>query len=129
MSMTFQRGEYLPPKGEAVSWQRYKFPGSLFRFGGFIAVLAFLGYSMAHLGIDLKRILGLFGRLGDLIADRYYPPEMDYVMQGDYLASVFETVQMAYLGGLFGILLAIPLAWLAAYNVTIGRRTVIPWPG
>jgi len=109
-----------------VDWRRSRRPGILIRWGAFLGVLVFLGYSMAYLNIDLARILGLFGRVGNLLADRYYPPEIGYVMQGDYLASVLETVQMAYLGGLFGILLAIPLAWFASYNMTLGRRTFYP---
>ena len=87
-----------------LAWRRLGSRGSLIRWGLFSGTLVFLAYSMAYLKIDLARILGLFGRVGNLIADRYYPPEVSYVLQDDYLASVLETLQMAYLGGLFGIL-------------------------
>ncbi len=126
MSWSFQSAEVTSPQGEKLSWQRYRFPGSLIRSFALIGIAVFLGYSTAYLKVDLQRVIGLFGRVGDLIAQRYYPPDMAYVADADYLASVFETIQMAYLGGLFGILLAIPLAWLAAYNVTIGRRSAYP---
>lgn len=109
-----------------ADWRRERRPGTLLRWGVFLAILLFLAYAMDYLKVDLSRILGLFGRVGHLIADRYYPPDIDYVLQGDYLQSVLETVQMAYLGGLFGILLAIPMAWFAAYNVTPGRRSFYP---
>jgi len=109
-----------------ADWRRERRPGTLLRWGVFLAILLFLVYAMDYLKVDLSRILGLFGRVGHLIADRYYPPDIDYVLQGDYLQSVLETVQMAYLGGLFGILLAIPMAWFAAYNVTPGRRSFYP---
>ncbi len=112
--------------GEELAWRRYRYPQSLLRAAALVGTLAFLAYSMVYLNVDLKRILGLFGRVGDLIVDRYYPPDIAYVLDKDYLASVLETVQMAYLGGLFGILLAIPLAWFAAYNLTLGRRSVYP---
>ena len=121
--------DIAPPRaetGEALTWSRFRYPDSLIRYGVLLGTVAFLGYSMAYLKVDMSRILGLFGRVGDLIAKRYYPPDIDYVLEADYLASVLETVQMAYLGGLFGILAAIPLAWLAAYNMTPGRRSTYP---
>ena len=124
-----QTRDMAPPRGgqgEPLTWSRFRYPDSLIRYGALLGTIAFLGYSMAYLKVDLNRILGLFGRVGDLIAKRYYPPDIDYVLEADYLASVLETVQMAYLGGLFGILLAIPLAWFAAYNMTLGRRSVYP---
>ena len=111
---------------QELTWSRFRYPGSLVRGGILLGTLVFLGYSMAYLNIDLKRILGLFGRVGSLVAKRYYPPDIAYVLETDYLASVLETVQMAYLGGLFGILFAIPLAWFAAYNMTPGRRSFYP---
>jgi len=113
-------------EGEAVTWSRFRYPGSLIRYGLLLGCLLFLAYSMHYLNVDLARILGLFGRVGTLLAERYYPPDIGYVLDGDYLASVLETVQMAYLGGLFGILLTLPLAWLAAWNVTLDRRGLYP---
>ena len=112
--------------GAVLAWSRFGRRGSLIRWGLFSGTIVFLAYAMAYLKIDLARILGLFGRVGSLIADRYYPPEVSYVLQGDYLSSVLETLQMAYLGGLFGILVAIPLAWFASYNMTLGRWTFYP---
>ncbi|MEM7170764.1 MAG: phosphonate ABC transporter, permease protein PhnE [Pseudomonadota bacterium] len=111
---------------DVLDWRQTRRPGLLIRWGIFLAALVFLTYAMDFLKVDMARILGLFGRVGALIADRYYPPEMSYVLQKDYLASVLETVQMAYLGGLFGIILAIPLAWFASYNMTLGRRSFYP---
>jgi len=126
--MTDESQKMSPMAGddEALRWRRFGRPGGFTRWSLFIATMVFLAYSMAYLKVDLARILGLFGRVGNLIADRYYPPEISYVLQADYLNSVLETVQMAYLGGLFGILLAIPLAWFAAYNMTLGRRSYYP---
>jgi phosphonate transport system permease protein len=51
---------------------------------------------------------------------------MDYVMEADYLSSVFDTIQMAYLGALFGMMMAVPLGWFGAYNMTPSRRYVFP---
>ena len=109
-----------------AEWRRFKFPGSLIRYVGVLAAVAFVSLSISYLNIPLERFLGMFGRIGTLITDRYYPPDIVYVADADYLYSVFETIQMAYLGALFGMLAAIPLGWLGAYNVTPHRYIAYP---
>ncbi len=107
-------------------WSRFKFPGSLYRYGGLLLALVFVGFSISYLNIPLDRFLGMFGRIGTLISDRYYPPDIDYIMDADYLSSVVDTIQMAYLGALFGMMLAIPLGWFGARNMTPSRMFVYP---
>lgn len=116
----------LPGTPSRRTWRRFKFPGSLYRYLGFFFALAFLSLSVTYLEIPLDRFLGMFGRIGHLVADRYYPPDIAYVTDADYIASVIETIQMAYLGALFGMLAAIPLGWFGAYNVSPSRRFVYP---
>ncbi len=116
----------LPGTPSPRTWRRFKFPGSLYRYLGFFFALAFLSLSVTYLEIPLDRFLGMFGRIGHLVADRYYPPDIAYVTDADYIASVIETIQMAYLGALFGMLAAIPLGWFGAYNVSPSRRFVYP---
>lgn len=107
-------------------WSRFKYPQSLIRYGVLLGVLMFLAYSVYYLNIPLERFMGMFGRIGDLLVDRYYPPDLEYIADRDYLSSVVETIQMAYLGALFGLLIAIPLGWFAAFNVSPSRRFVYP---
>jgi phosphonate transport system permease protein len=107
-------------------WSRFKYPQSLIRYGVLLGVLMFLAYSVYYLNIPLERFMGMFGRIGDLLVDRYYPPDLEYIADRDYLSSVIETIQMAYLGALFGLLVAIPLGWFAAFNVSPSRRYVYP---
>ncbi len=107
-------------------WSRFKYPPSLIRYGILLGVLMFLAYSVYYLNIPLERFMGMFGRIGDLLADRYYPPDLEYIADRDYLSSVIETIQMAYLGALFGLLIAIPLGWFAAFNVSPSKRFVYP---
>lgn len=116
----------LPETGSRRTWRRFKFPGSLYRYLGFFFALAFLSLSVSYLDIPLDRFLGMFGRIGHLVADRYYPPDIAYITEADYISSVIETIQMAYLGALFGMLAAIPLGWFGAYNVSPSRRFVYP---
>ncbi len=107
-------------------WRRFKYPESLYSWSFLLLALVFLSYSVIYLNIPLERFFNMFGRVGTLITERYYPPEMDYVMEADYLSSVFDTIQMAYLGALFGMIMAVPLGWFGAYNMTPSRRYVFP---
>ena len=45
-------------------------------------------------------------------------PAIEYIIDADYAEYVVETIQMAYLGALFGLLATVPLGWFASYNMT-----------
>jgi phosphonate transport system permease protein len=111
-----------PPR----SWSRYRFPESFIKFAVLLGVLVFLAYSVEHLNVHLGRFLAMFGRVGDLLANRYYPPDIPYVLDERYLGYVVETIQMAFLGALFGLMISAPLAWFASFNMTPSRRFVYP---
>lgn len=111
----------------ARRWSRHRYPDSIIRFGVLLGVLLFLAYSIHFLNIDMRRLVGAFPRLGEILATRYYPPDLDYVMDRGFLRSVLQTLQMSLLGGVFGVLLAIPLAWFAAHNVTLSRILAYPF--
>lgn len=108
------------------TWRRFRYPDSLIRWGAWIGAALVLAYSVDYLQIPLDRILGMIGRMGEVVATRYYPPDFEYIMDADYGRYVVETIQMAFLGSLFGLLLTVPLGWFAAYNVTPSRRWVYP---
>ena len=112
--------------GPRREWSRYKHPQSTIRFAVLLAILAFLGYSIAFLNIDLSRLLGAFPRLAQILATRYFPPDMDYVSDAEFIHSVIRTLEMSLLGGFLGVVCSIPLAWLAARNITISRRIAYP---
>ncbi|WP_423905745.1 phosphonate ABC transporter, permease protein PhnE [Candidatus Spongiihabitans sp.] len=107
-------------------WSRFKYPQTLVKYGVLLSILVFLAYSIQYLNIPLDRILGMFGRLGDVLANRYYPPDLEYVAEREYLWAIVETIQMAYLGSLFGLLFSIVLGWFAAHNVSPSQRYVYP---
>ena len=112
--------------GPRREWSRYKHTQSTIRFAVLLAILAFLGYSIAFLNIDLSRLLGAFPRLAQILATRYFPPDMDYVSDAEFIHSVIRTLEMSLLGGFLGVVCSIPLAWLAARNITISRRIAYP---
>lgn len=88
------------------------------RWGSFFAALALAAYSLDYLGIDAERLLDFLPRVYEVLSTRYYPPELRYVLEPDFLKSVLETLQMSLLGGAAGMALALPLAWLGAFNVS-----------
>jgi len=91
-----------------------------------LAVLVFLAYSLHFLKIDVLMMLGALGKLGGVVAARFYPPELTYVTDPGYLASILDTLQMSFLGGILGVFLAIPLAWFSAWNVSPHRAIFFP---
>ena len=114
--------------GDAVhrEWSRFKYPQSLIKYGIFLGILLFFSYSVYYLNIPLERILGMFGRLGDVLINRYYPPDIEYIMDVDYLGAIIETIQMAYIGSLFGLMFSVILGWFAAHNVSPSQKYIYP---
>ncbi|MDX1529170.1 MAG: phosphonate ABC transporter, permease protein PhnE, partial [Gammaproteobacteria bacterium] len=123
--MTAQ-SDSITPTGKPLEWRRFRFPRDLIRFGALLLVLVFLVWTTEYLGIPLERFITMWPKLFGVFADRYYPPDIEYVLERNYLASVVDTIQMAYLGMLFGVLAAIPLAWFASFNMSPSRRFVYP---
>jgi len=124
MAITATHPRSIPATGR--TWSRYRHPQATIRFSVILAILAFLGYSVAFLNIDLGRVLGAFPRLAEILATRYFPPDLAYVSDADFVRSVIRTLEMSLLGGFLGVVLSIPLAWLAARNITVSRRIAYP---
>jgi phosphonate transport system permease protein len=114
------------PSEPSIRWRRYSYTDNMLRYSAWLCSFVFLVYCVEYLNIPLDRLLGIFGRMGDVLANRYYPPDIEYIMDREYMGYVVETIQMAYLGALFGIILTLPLGWFAAYNMTPSRRFIYP---
>jgi phosphonate transport system permease protein len=122
MAVSETGAELRPPESGKRRWSRYRNPESLVRFVVFLLVLTVIWWGIEFLDVRTERFLQMFGRLGDLLATRYYPPDFEYVSRPTYLGYVVQTLQMAVLSALFGILIAGVLAWFAAHNVTPSPR-------
>ncbi len=108
------------------TWRRFKYPQSLIKYGVMLIILVFIAISIEYLNVHTERFFTMFGRLWNLFTNRYYPPDIPYILKSEYLGYVFETVKMAYLGALFGIVLSIPLSWFASFNMTPNKRVLYP---
>ncbi len=123
--MTLASSEPMRLSGR--KWSRYRHPESTLRLAALLAVLTFLFWSVRFLNIDVVRIFGAFPRLADILATRYFPPDLNYVSDAGFLRSVLRTLEMSLLGGVFGVLVSIPLAWMAARNITFSRAIAYPF--
>ena len=112
--------------GAPAGWKRHRFPESLYGYVALLATLAFIAYAIDRLDIDLERLPGILSRIASTLGERYFPPNVAHVTRPDYLHSVLETVQMSYLATMLGIVIAVPLAWLASFNLTPSRRLGYP---
>jgi phosphonate transport system permease protein len=113
-------GKVLP------EWRRFRFPQSLYKYVAALATLAAFGWALDYLDIDLERLPGLMGRIAEVLATRYWPPDIAHVLKPDFLKSVVETFQMSYVATVVGILIAVPLAWLGSHNMTPSRHIAYP---
>ncbi len=107
-------------------WRRFRFPQSLYKYVAILATFAAFGWALDFLDIDLDRLPGLMGRIGDVLATRYWPPDIAHVLKPDFLKSVVETFQMSYVATVLGLLIAIPLAWLGSHNMTPSPHFAYP---
>jgi phosphonate transport system permease protein len=107
-------------------WRRVRFTQSQYKYGALIAALVFIYWSLGVLRIDVERLPGMLSRMGEVLGDRYWPPAVSHVLAASYLEAVVDTFQMSYVATVIGMLIAIPLAWFGAYNMTPSRRFLYP---
>lgn len=112
--------------GAPLTWSRFRYPQSLYKYAVLLALLALTAYAIDFLNIDLDRLPGMLGRMGATLSQRYFPPNIAHVMQMDYLGAVWQTLEMSYLATVLGIALAVPLAWFGSHNMTPSRYLLYP---
>ena len=116
----------LAPGHVPLTWSRFRYPQSLYKYGAVLGALTFIAYALDYLNIPLERLPGMLGRMGEMMGRRYFPPNVAHIMNAEYWHSVVETLQMSYLATVLGIAISIPLAWFASFNMTPSRRFVYP---
>ena len=107
-------------------WKRYRVSQILKRVLATLATLWLLSWMLEVLRIDLERLPGLFERIGTVLSRRYWPPEFEHVTTPEFISAIVDTFQMSYVATVVGLLLAVPLSWLASFNMTPDRRVLYP---
>ena len=97
------RRRHAPARGASRHGARFRYPQSLYKYGAVLGTLALIAFSLDYLNIPLDRLPGMLGRMGEMLARRYFPPNVGHILNADYLHSVVETLQMSYLATVLGI--------------------------
>jgi phosphonate transport system permease protein len=112
-----------------TNYQSFKFNQRIRRiikFGIILGLITFGYWTIIFLDIPIKRMLDMFGPLATMLAERVFPPDLEYASSWKVFISVIETVEMSILGAFYGTLITIPLAWCAAWNITPSREILYP---
>jgi len=105
---------------EQVSWRRFDRKQRLGRYVALLVALVTVVASWAYLDMDVRNFGAAPTQIADLL-ERMYPP--DYAYTGEIIDPMIETVHIAVLGTVVALVLAIPVALLAAENTTPNRAT------
>ncbi len=95
--------------------------GRAIGFGVIAITLGLLVLAVVRLDISLMRVISGMGELGRIVGHMIPPVPDSWPQAKLYMHALAETVAIAFLGTLFGALLAVPLALMAARNTTINR--------
>ncbi|SEW08293.1 phosphonate ABC transporter, permease protein PhnE [Halobacterium jilantaiense] len=83
----------------------------------YAGILAFFVWSAAGVGLDLSRIVRGFGRGASLLGD-FLPPDATPRQAQRIVDKMAESVAMAMVSTVTGILLSVPVAFMAAENLS-----------
>ena len=101
-------------------WRRFSPRETLIRYAGYLVVVFVAVWSISNLDIPWIYFIDAHVQAKDL-AVRMWPPDWDFV--GELINPLIETIHIATLGTLVTILIAFPVAFLAARNTTFNAIT------
>ncbi len=98
-----------------TQWSRYTLTERLTRFAGFLAFAAVLGWCIGSIDIIWAWVFDAPVQIGDLFA-RMSPPDVSNI--GTIAWVLVETINIATIATAFSVILALPIAYIAAQNTT-----------
>ncbi|MBU6081792.1 MULTISPECIES: phosphonate ABC transporter, permease protein PhnE [Allobacillus] len=110
-----------PPKKQIPTSKRIK------RIAIALAVLAMYIWTFVSIDIDFARVIERASANFSRVLPRLFSPNWD--MAGEVVEMMIETIFIAYVGSLAAAILAIPLGFLAAHNITNSKilTTIGKW--
>lgn len=106
--------------GAVRTWRRFTPAQRTARTVAQLALAALLGWMLTRLGVRREYLADAPAQIGDLLG-RMLPPE--WAAAGALLGPLGQTIHIATLGTALALVLALPVAWLAAFNTTLNRGT------
>ncbi len=110
-----------------TGYARYLRLRRLFLFVLVLLLGALVFWTIWYLKIPIERVFGMFGRIGNMVGGRMFPPDFEYALSDNVFNSILETIEMSFLGTVFGVLLAVPISWFAAWNMSPSRVIAYPF--
>jgi len=101
-------------------WRRFSPRQTLLRYTWYLGIVAIVAWSLSNLDIAWLFFLDAHVQALDLFA-RMWPPETGYIRK--VIGPLIETVHIATLGTAATVLVAFPVAFLAARNTTFNSFT------
>lgn len=107
-----------------AEWARFTPRQRLQRFAIFLGTVAALAWSLGSIDIVWAWVFDSPQQMGDLLG-RMVPPDFSNI--GDVLWVLVETVNIATIATAIGVVVSLPIAYIAAQNTTPNRATL--WLG
>ncbi len=101
-------------------WRRFSPRETLIRYVWYLGVVFIVVWALSNLDIPWFYFLDAHIQAQDLIV-RMWPPDLDYA--GELLQPLIETIHIATIGTAVTIVIAFPIAFLAARNTTFNTAT------
>jgi phosphonate transport system permease protein len=105
----------LPPVGERI-WERFSFGQRMARFATYLVLVAAIVWSARQVEIIPEFLYDAPQQTADLLR-RMWPVDWAYYPKGVH-AALIETFHIATLGTLLSLILGLPIALMAAKNIT-----------
>lgn len=102
------------------NWERYDRRKQWLRYLGLLGVIILVTISYRVLEVRYEYVVTAPENMRNLM-QRMYPPDVEY--GGAIVEPMIHTVNIAVVGTIFSILLALPVAYMGAENVTPNRFT------
>jgi phosphonate transport system permease protein len=103
---------------EQRTWRRpTAFPRREFKWAAYVGIVAFFLWSALGVGADPARIAQGFGRGLTLLGD-FFPPDATPRQAQRIVDKMIESVAMAMISTVTGILISVPVAFMAAENLS-----------
>ncbi|MGH6946591.1 MAG: phosphonate ABC transporter, permease protein PhnE [Kiloniellales bacterium] len=109
---------------DPVAWSRFTPRQRLQRFAIFFGTVAALAWALGYIEVNWEWVLDAPQQMADLFV-RMAPP--DFSNFGDILRVLIETVNIATIATAIGVVMSLPIAYIAAQNTTPNGATL--WLG